>query len=445
MSSDVYSLAVTFVHLLTGKAPYDNTSSSSSDYDIQVSIVTKPLDLSDVPANWRDFLEPYMNKDPEQRPELRYFESTSTPATPAWSDDEGTIVGDAPRKPEPRKPESKKPEPKKEESKAKDQPTPKTNNDKPKSKIWPLVGMGAAALLVVVLLVLLSKPKQEPVTVDPETEAYEACQTIADYRAFMSYYGRQAKHYADAKAVVDRYVEDSIAKVQQALAEEQARQQAEAERQAQIEAEKAEDDAYKKCTTIKACDKYLKDYPNGRYSEQVKKKRQELVNIEEETKAKLQPLPMDIRGGKVAAFYFDFNSNSMKMNNPNKAALKALRDLVPNYSINKFGIRAWGSPDEAVNIASKREEEIKKQIKKEIQKAGLNENNYVFWTEESGTDWDRFITLLSNSSIKDKEQIIRALMNSSNKETELKGVIMMYPQVEREILPQLRLVEVYVY
>ena len=55
-ASDVYSLAVSFVHLLKGKAPYDSTT--SSDYEIQVSIVTKPVDMSKVPAEWRDFLAP---------------------------------------------------------------------------------------------------------------------------------------------------------------------------------------------------------------------------------------------------------------------------------------------------------------------------------------------------------------------------------------------------
>lgn len=71
-ASDVYSLAVSFVHLLTGKAPYDSTT--SSDYDIQVSIVTKPVDMSKVPEEWRGFLTPYLIKEANKRPALRYFE-----------------------------------------------------------------------------------------------------------------------------------------------------------------------------------------------------------------------------------------------------------------------------------------------------------------------------------------------------------------------------------
>lgn len=70
--TDLYSLAVTFVHLLTGKAPYDSTT--SSDFEIQLSIVSKPLDLSKLPESWRNFIEPYLDKEPNKRPELRDFE-----------------------------------------------------------------------------------------------------------------------------------------------------------------------------------------------------------------------------------------------------------------------------------------------------------------------------------------------------------------------------------
>lgn len=90
--TDIYSLAVTFVHLITGKKPYD--SDTSSDYDIQVSIVTKPMDLNDVPANWRNFLEPYLNKEPQDRPDLKYYAAAKKKTTPkkTKSSDEETIV-----------------------------------------------------------------------------------------------------------------------------------------------------------------------------------------------------------------------------------------------------------------------------------------------------------------------------------------------------------------
>ena len=72
-ASDRYSLAVTFVHLLTGKPPYDGNSGSVSNFDIQMAIVQKPLDMTGVPVAWRTFLQPYLEKDPMKRPALRPF------------------------------------------------------------------------------------------------------------------------------------------------------------------------------------------------------------------------------------------------------------------------------------------------------------------------------------------------------------------------------------
>ena len=84
-SSDAYSLAVSFVHLLSGKAPYDATT--SSDYDIQVSIVTKPIDLSGIPVEWQEMLSPYLEKEPDKRPPLRPFVMETKPVTPPADSD----------------------------------------------------------------------------------------------------------------------------------------------------------------------------------------------------------------------------------------------------------------------------------------------------------------------------------------------------------------------
>ena len=71
--TDIYSLAVTFVQLVSGAAPYDITN--SDDYTIRKGIVEMPFDLSAVPTEWRGFLAPYWEKDPAKRPALRPFEA----------------------------------------------------------------------------------------------------------------------------------------------------------------------------------------------------------------------------------------------------------------------------------------------------------------------------------------------------------------------------------
>ena len=92
--TDIYSLAVTFVHLITGKKPYD--SDSSSDFDIQLNIVTKPLGMDGVPEEWKRFLAPYLEKEAEKRPDLRYFEASMPKNDNVEKkqvvDDEATIV-----------------------------------------------------------------------------------------------------------------------------------------------------------------------------------------------------------------------------------------------------------------------------------------------------------------------------------------------------------------
>ena len=68
--TDVYSLAVTFIHLLTGECPYN---SDSSDFEICEQIVYKTMDLRKVPPTWQLFLDPYLKKNPQDRQDLRPF------------------------------------------------------------------------------------------------------------------------------------------------------------------------------------------------------------------------------------------------------------------------------------------------------------------------------------------------------------------------------------
>lgn len=72
--TDNYSLAVTFYHLVTGKAPYDSTK--ISDFEIQERIVRKDIDTTILPQPWRDLLPGYFNKNAEQRRELHPVEAS---------------------------------------------------------------------------------------------------------------------------------------------------------------------------------------------------------------------------------------------------------------------------------------------------------------------------------------------------------------------------------
>lgn len=71
--TDIYSLAVSFYHLVTGAAPYDN---QMSDFEVQENIVRKNLNTTMLPQPWQSLLPDYLSKNPEERKELRKLNIT---------------------------------------------------------------------------------------------------------------------------------------------------------------------------------------------------------------------------------------------------------------------------------------------------------------------------------------------------------------------------------
>ena len=99
--TDLYSLAVSFVHICSGRVPYDRDT--TDDYEIRKNIVEVPVDMTGVPQAWQDFLRPYLAKNPDERPALTAFPADApalsaavTPAAEGKAVSEETIVGDAP-------------------------------------------------------------------------------------------------------------------------------------------------------------------------------------------------------------------------------------------------------------------------------------------------------------------------------------------------------------
>ncbi len=278
--TDIYSLAVTFAQLISGNCPYD--SSSSGDFEIRERIVYKPLDLSGLPASWKSFLAPYLEKEPENRPALRYF-GAAMPTSP--SDNLTTTIAAGPA-------------PQLQQHSIYDHPTtirvPEatqtaagTEKPKKKKKVGLWIGLGVGTLVVlVVAIVLFLKLREKSLRNEADNQAYQACVTANDYRSYMRDFGSDALHYNEAKAEVERLVADSTDKALQAIAEEQARLQAEAEARAKAEAEQIEDKFFENCTSIAACDSYLEAYPQGRYVSEVEAKKAELKKEAEQAAAK---------------------------------------------------------------------------------------------------------------------------------------------------------------
>ena len=55
-----------------------------------------------------------------------------------------------------------------------------------------------------------------------------------------------------------------------------------------------------------------------------------------------------------------------------------------------------------------------------------------------------FIELVQNSDMKDKDAILNNINNASNKQQAIEEMCDIYPQLEKDILPQIRRAEVYV-
>ena len=145
---------------------------------------------------------------------------------------------------------------------------------------------------------------------------------------------------------------------------------------------------------------------------------------------------------KLSYFY---NKDSYDINarrKLNKDADAAFAELI-NAGETEFEIRAWASPEgeEGHNneLSNNRANAADKQIKKVAKKTEVQISGKGY-----GPDWNTFVELVRASDLKDKDAIINNINNSSNRERTIKEMCAIYPQLEKDILPQLRRAEIYV-
>ena len=128
-----------------------------------------------------------------------------------------------------------------------------------------------------------------------------------------------------------------------------------------------------------------------------------------------------------------------KLNNEADAAFKELLKA----GVTEFEIRAWASPEgeEGHNneLSNNRDNAAEKQMKKLAKKTEVNITGKGY-----GEDWNLFIELVKNSNLKDKDAIVNNINNASNKQRAIKDMCAIYPQLEKDILPQIRRAEVFV-
>ena len=145
--------------------------------------------------------------------------------------------------------------------------------------------------------------------------------------------------------------------------------------------------------------------------------------------------------------YF-YNKDSYDINGRrklNKEADAAFNDLL-NAGETKYEIRAWASPEgeEGHNneLSNNRANAAEQQMNKLVNKAG---KDVQITGKGYGPDWNTFVELVRNSNLKDKDAIVNNINSSNNREQTIKEMCAIYPQLEKDILPQLRRAEVYTF
>jgi len=147
---------------------------------------------------------------------------------------------------------------------------------------------------------------------------------------------------------------------------------------------------------------------------------------------------------EVLKLTYFFNKDKYNINDRrklNKEADAAFAELLKGGETN-FIIKAWASPEgedgHNNELSSNRANAAEKQMVKLAKKAAVDFNG-----RGCGPDWNKFVELVRNSDLKDKDAIVNNINNSSNKERTIREMCDIYPQIEKDILPQLRRAEVY--
>jgi len=150
-----------------------------------------------------------------------------------------------------------------------------------------------------------------------------------------------------------------------------------------------------------------------------------------------------VRAVKKLTYFFNKDRyNIADRKKLNKEADAAFTDLL-NAGEKEFEIRAWASPEgeEGHNneLSNNRDNAAEKQMMKLAKKAEITINGKGY-----GEDWETFKQLVKDSDLKDKDAILNNINNSSNPQKTIKEMCAIYPQLEKDILPQLRRAEIYV-
>lgn len=182
----------------------------------------------------------------------------------------------------------------------------------------------------------------------------------------------------------------------------------------------------------------------------------------------------DVIVSKTGILYFKVNIYKLDLKfginktKPAQDALAQLNDFVKQgWKIKDITFNGWASPDGEelfnVNLSENRSKtgntymidqfqswvkeaekanKNKKEVKEKVAAAGKDVN---FIVQHHGPDWNGFLKNVQASNVKDKDKILNVINSageSKKKEQEIRNMIVIYPQIEKELLPPLRRTEI---
>ncbi|PKP52262.1 MAG: hypothetical protein CVT92_09630 [Bacteroidetes bacterium HGW-Bacteroidetes-1] len=161
-----------------------------------------------------------------------------------------------------------------------------------------------------------------------------------------------------------------------------------------------------------------------------------------------------------ATIFYQVNLHNLNMNLPlnkkqeNIDMLKAVtQNIAKGWELKDINIAGWASPEgeETFNdgLSDRRAGTAIKYIETELGKMLKDKKTTVSYTNvadvkfersANGPDWNGFINAVEASNIKDKNAILNVVRSSNvtQREQEIRNMILIYPELENDILPPLR-------
>jgi hypothetical protein len=163
---------------------------------------------------------------------------------------------------------------------------------------------------------------------------------------------------------------------------------------------------------------------------------------------------------QTANIFFQVNLANLNWNLPmnkkqeSKDALAGMTtDILKGWELKDITIDGWASPEgeETFNqgLSGRRantaikfvKRELNKLVKKHKDELAFNKvDNITFVENANGPDWNGFMNAVEASGIRDKNAILNVVRSASadQREQEIRNMILIYPEIEEDILPPLR-------